>query len=254
MSDTREALTVVANVVERAGGNSTDLHSAAPPAIGYYKILGEWLPMRVGKRCLTCGAEKYRRTIDRALALGLSELAIANMLPEKVSSRGKEVTLTPRNIRDHGKKHLPAEVSARIRALEEGAQELGLSTDTFEGSIATHIGLNNLVLQQTVEGLLRGTIRPSVSDGLKAVQNKIALDQMGDASLEAERVSALMQKLGECIEELAYSVEDGKIEPTHQDMIYAFGVMVKNKPGLLELMQPKQPEPPSFEEDDSEEG
>lgn len=249
MEQVSQAITHIAAVAERAGGGGNSSRSAAPPAMGYYKINGEWLPKRVSTRCFVCGAERFRWSIDHQIASGISPVAIAESLPEKVATwHGKEVTLTPRHISRHAERHLPLEIAVKVRALEAAARSQGMNPEEYNGSLATHIGYNDLVLQTAMEGLLRGELRPSIAEGLQAVKNKILLDQMGDDSIEQERIATLMQMLGECINELAYAIEDGRLGHTHQDILYGFGTLVKNKPGLLALMQP--PTPATSVEDD----
>lgn len=163
---------------------------ATQPAGLMYEVGGRLYPMQSHPTCNTCNSF-YRPEIDRGLVAGRGYAAILRTLPE-------DHGISLQSISNHCKTHLPSDPAIRRAMLEARAESLGRSLDD-EVSLVDPVGLLSDVVRVTYEGIANGTLKPSLSNGLRAANTLIALQQFEgssiDAELAADALAITMQEL-----------------------------------------------------------
>jgi hypothetical protein len=146
-----------------AGGSPPldDTDEGTSPGIVAYRLGGRDYPLRRATGCHTCSSS-YRASVERGIAHGVSFAAIARALPE-------DAALEAHNIAAHYRNgHVPLEIEAVRRLIEERAAEAGADLEEGVASILDHVSLARLVVAQVAAQVADGTMPLSVGDGIAA--------------------------------------------------------------------------------------
>lgn len=126
----------------------------------------------VEPRCHVCNS-KYRRAIDRMVALGTNYSEISRFFGGEVDRR---------SISSHAKKHLNYEDAAIRRIIErEAAEAQEDAEEGIQGALTRRVYLN-AALQKALEGLLRGNTSVEPKDAVQIIQLLDKLDSQTEGA------------------------------------------------------------------------
>lgn len=152
-------------------------------------------PGVVEPRCHVCKS-KYRKAIDRMVAMGTSYAEISRIFSTE------EESVDRRSIANHAEKHLNYEEAAIRRIVEQEAQEASQNIEEgIQGALTRRVYLN-VGLQKALEGLLSGESIVEPKDAIAIIQLLDKLDgQSEGAALEEMRVQfqAFVQAIRELL-------------------------------------------------------
>ena len=152
-------------------------------------------PGVVEPRCHVCKS-KYRKAIDRMIAMGTSYVEISRIFSNE------EDTIDRRSIANHADKHLNYEEAAIRRIVEQEAQEAQQNIEEgIQGALTRRVYLN-VGLQKALEALLSGDAMVEPKDAIAIIQLLDKLDNQSEgAALEEMRVQfqAFVQAIRELL-------------------------------------------------------
>lgn len=146
-------------------------------------------------RCHVCQS-KYRRSIDRMIALGTSYAEIARQFGEEVDRR---------SISTHAQKHLNYEEAAVREIIEEETRQAGENSELGVRGMRKRRVYLQTVVEKGMQALLDGNVTAEIKDTIGAIQELEKIDRHGQ-SAQVEQVerqfTAYMKAMSElCTEE-----------------------------------------------------
>lgn len=151
--------------------------STAAASIITYRMGGRSYPLRAAATCHVCQSI-YRFEIETQIASGRTFANIIRHLPE-------DHDLEPGALKRHyDAGHMPMEIEAARRIVEERAIELGRHIEDGANDLVDQTILARTVMQRTFEGIVSGELEPTINDGIQAAR---LLEQMGINTEEVDQ-------------------------------------------------------------------
>lgn len=151
-------------------------------SVSMVNLGGRLYPLRTEPRCKVCNSP-HRLQVERGLVASYGYRAIIRTLPD-------DHGLTDRNLKDHvANGHLPLEQMARRVLVEERAREIGLSIENTDGPLGDHITLARLTVQDAIERLLKGELKPTLGEALQAAKLLNDYGLWGGSEIDREAIT-----------------------------------------------------------------
>lgn len=187
-----------------------------PPSVMMIRLGGKEYPLENDVRCPVC-TSAYREQVEQAIIGGRVYSKISASLPES----GK---ISAQAIKRHSDLHL-IEANAHLRQrLEVRALARGLNIESGEQALVDEITLAEAVVQKTYEAVADGSLRPNLTDGLRAAKllADYAVDDIDNTDDMAE---AFVQYMDEAAKTMS------------PEQFGEFNVRLENNPVLRALIE-----------------
>ena len=125
-----------------------------------FEVAGKTYPLTRSPHCRVCRSP-FREAAERQVLAGASFAEAARSLPD-------DADLTAKNISRHCRRHLPLKQEAARRLVDAAAGRRAADVEHGVAVALDELGFATIVMNAAMDRTLRGEIRPTIAQGLRA--------------------------------------------------------------------------------------